>query len=93
MRWDIAAVAAGAGWATSALLVGAEAGGHVSPRVEAIRHLTLAVAAAATVVVKIEKMRHLDDLVFQAGRDVGRLECVQDGGCPTNVVPLHARGA
>lgn len=90
MRWDVTAVAAGAGWITSALLVGAEARGLMQdPRGEALRHLALAVAAAATVVYKIEKGRNLDELIFESGRNVGRMECERDA-CNTNVIPLHA---
>lgn len=91
MRWDVTAVAAGAGWVTSALLVGAEYGGILTnPRGEAIRHLALAVAAAATVVHKIEQRRHLDDLIFQMGRNVEAMEHGREGG---NVYPLRATAA
>lgn len=84
MRWDFTSVAAGAAWITATVMVGAETGGVMDPpRVQAVRHLALVVAAVTTIVHRIEKRRHTEDLIFQMGRTAEALERDR------NVVPLR----
>lgn len=55
-RWDLAAVASVAAWATSVLLV-SESGAKGTPDSAAVRHLCLTAAGVATAVLYIERSR------------------------------------